>query len=267
MDVKYNGEHSITIGTKNSWSDWHLIPSRKLVIPMPNPVMNMIQIPGRNGSVDLSEFLAGRTMFQDRQGTLEFEVAPGYKSWEEAYSEIANYIHGRRYNAILDDDPYYYYEGRFSLNQWASNPNWDRIVINYVVSPYKRRVAYAGDDWEWDTFRFGAPGYTGNEADDSSTPTEQMTKGGDLLTIYDGVRVPATIPVKGYGMPVVPTISCTTDSIKATMTSSDGTTKIGPISLKYGNNVIPEFAVATGYSMFSFTGNGVVSVHYRGGSL
>ena len=66
-------------------------------------------------------------------------VMNGYKPWLETYYDIADYIHGQKMRAVLEDDPHYYYEGRFSVNSWKSDKDWSKITIDYNVSPYKMR--------------------------------------------------------------------------------------------------------------------------------
>ena len=42
--------------------------------------------------------------------------------------------------AVLEDDPEYYYEGRFSVNSWKSDKTHSSITINYSVAPYKKKL-------------------------------------------------------------------------------------------------------------------------------
>ena len=43
--VFYNGEHSARIGDKDTWDDWHLIPTSKTVIPPPPVKIKEVDIP------------------------------------------------------------------------------------------------------------------------------------------------------------------------------------------------------------------------------
>ena len=44
--------HSITIGSKNTWDDWYLIPSSRPVVNPPKPKTKYIDIPGADGHLD-----------------------------------------------------------------------------------------------------------------------------------------------------------------------------------------------------------------------
>ena len=128
--------HSVTFGNKNTWDNWHIVPSSRPVFNPPKQKVNTLDIQGGNGIIDLSESLTGYPVYNNREGSFEFIVMNDYKPWQETYSDIADYIHGQKMRAVLEDDPQYYYEGRFSVNSWKSDKDWSKITIDYNVSPY-----------------------------------------------------------------------------------------------------------------------------------
>lgn len=136
--------HSITFGNKNTWDDWHLVPSARPVFAVPAQKVKTIDIPGANGIIDLSTILTGEPLFNNREGSFEFIVMldPSYGEWKDRYSEILNYIHGRSMQAILDDDPEWFYTGRFYVETWNSPPDGSgsTISIGYSVDPYKYKI-------------------------------------------------------------------------------------------------------------------------------
>lgn len=135
--------HSITFGSKNTWEDWHLVPSSRPVFNPPEMKKKTIDIPGGNGIIDISESLTGYPVFNNRQGSFEFIVMNDYWAWHEAYSTIMDYLHGKVKRAVLEDEPYFYYEGRFTVNSWKSEKNNSVITVDYDVYPYKRRLRNA----------------------------------------------------------------------------------------------------------------------------
>lgn len=135
--------HSITFGSKNTWEDWHLVPSSRPVFNPPEMKKKTIDIPGGNGIIDISESLTGYPVFNNRQGSFEFIVMNDYWAWYEAYSTIMDYLHGKVKRAVLEDEPYFYYEGRFTVNSWKSEKNNSVITVDYDVYPYKRRLRNA----------------------------------------------------------------------------------------------------------------------------
>ncbi|NCE64066.1 hypothetical protein D1159_05560 [Pseudoflavonifractor sp. 524-17] len=146
--------HSITFGEKNTWDDWRLVPASRPVFNPPAQKVKTLEIPGGDGVIDLSQALTGYPVYQNRTGSLEFIVMNDFKPWHTAYSDIMDYLHGQRLRAVLEDDPEYFYEGRFTVNAWKSEKDWSRIVIDYDVGPYKWSALSSVDDWLWDPFNF-----------------------------------------------------------------------------------------------------------------
>lgn len=132
--------HSITIGDKNTWDDWRLVPVTRPVFNPPPQKKVTVDIPGSDGILDLSEVVSGRPVYGMRTGSVEFMVSNNFKPWNELYSEILNYLHGQKLKAVLEDDPDYFYEGRFAVNEWRSDKNYSVIVIDYELYPYKKSV-------------------------------------------------------------------------------------------------------------------------------
>lgn len=135
--------YSINFGGKDSWSEWKLLPTSRPRFVMPSIKTRYVDIPGANGQLDLTTLLTGEPTYGNRVGSFEFIVSE-YKSgydWVKTYSELAEHFHGKNMRAILSDDPLYFYEGRFALNQWISDKSYSRIVIDYNVGPFKKLLS------------------------------------------------------------------------------------------------------------------------------
>lgn len=150
--------HSITFGEKNTWDDWHLVPTSRPVFLPPEQKVMEIDIPGGDGVINMSETLTGYPIYNNRKGSIEFIVMLGddYGDWASRYSDIMNYLHGKSKRAILEDDKAYFYEGRFFVSSWVSNSDGtgSRITIDYDVAPYKLSVQSSAENWLWDPFNF-----------------------------------------------------------------------------------------------------------------
>ena len=146
--------HSVTFGDKNTWDDWRLVPSSRPLFNPPAQKVKTLDIPGGDGVLDLSQALTGYPVYQNRTGSIEFIVMNDFKPWHMAYSDIMDYLHGQTMRATLEDDPEYFYEGRFTVNAWKSEKDWSRIVIDYNVGPYKWSHLSSTDEWLWDPFNF-----------------------------------------------------------------------------------------------------------------
>ena len=144
--------HSIilidSLGTrKNTWEDWHLIPSTKPTFVMPEPAQKFVDVPGRNGSIDMSDYLTGGVTYADRSGSFEFYMLDTdiANDWDARCAAIAEFLHGKKLKAILEDDPFYQYEGRFILSNKNTSSLTPKITINYRVGPFKTFTANSSE--------------------------------------------------------------------------------------------------------------------------
>lgn len=235
--------HSINIGEKNTWDDWHLVPSSRPLVNPPDVKTNYIEIPGRDGSMDLTTALIGRPVYKNRTGDWEFIVLNEYddgEDWTTLYTDIMQYLQGREFKVILDDDPGFFYYGRLKVNSWQSQANWSRIVINYNLGPYKYDLAYSDEGWIWDPFNFE----TG------------------IVHNYNN------LPVVGTLSTVV--ISLTANYIPVILSSVDGMTVTYNGSthvLQKGANTISDIKLAEGENTLVFNGNGMITIDIKGGWL
>ena len=232
--------HSITIGDKNPWDDGHLIPATRPLFNPPTVKENMVNIPGGDGVLDLTASLAGRPTYNNRTGSWTFYVQNGFKDWSVLYSEIMVYLHGQTFKAILEDDPAYFYEGRFSVNQWKSDKDYSQIVINYNVGPYKKEINNTGSDWLWDPFNF-------------ETGIIRNYKNLSVLTSL-------TVVVEGDMMDSVPVIIASASGMQVTY---EGKT----YSLSKGANTIPQIVLHSGENTLIFAGQGTITIENIGGRL
>lgn len=232
--------HSITFGTKNTWDDWHLIPTSRPVFNPPSVKTNLIEIPGGDGALDLTTALAGRPLYKNRTGSIEFYVDNDFRDWTVLYSEIMVYLHGQKMRAVLEDDPSYYYEGRFAINAWKSNKERSSLVIDYDVNPYKKDILGTDEEWIWDTFNFE----TG------------------IIRYYKDLPVSGSLSVTVIVdmMPVSPTITTSATGMTVTF---DGET----YNLAKGVNHVPEIVLPQGSNVLVFTGSGTVTIGQTGGRL
>lgn len=136
--------HSIDFGGKNTWDAWHLIPTSRPVVPPPDPKTNTVEIPGASGSIDMSETLTGYPLYGDRTGSIDFifvndfyTLVDYHEDWADVYSDIMSHLHNKTMKMVLEDDPEYYYEGRFKVESWSSGDHYATVKIGYTVGPYK----------------------------------------------------------------------------------------------------------------------------------
>lgn len=235
--------NGVTFGNKHSYLDWGLYLTSRPVISPPSPKTVYVDIPGSDGVIDLTESLTGDVKYDNRTISLEFVVIEPRARWSNIYSEILDYLHGQRMRIIMDEDPTYYYIGRLQVNEWKSDKSTSTITIEGNVEPYKLEMFSSLEEWEWDSFNFE----TG------------------IIRDYRNIRVDEalTFTIEGRRKPVVPSFTVVSDDgdgiqvqfNRSTYNLPDGTNKVLNIVIKDGTNTL------------TFTGNGTVSIDYRGGRL
>jgi hypothetical protein len=67
---------------------------------------------------------------------LTFTVFPS-DDFEMKKRQVSNLLNGQQKKIIVDKDPEYYWIGRCSVNEYASNKNLHKIVVGVTVAPYK----------------------------------------------------------------------------------------------------------------------------------
>lgn len=232
--------HSVTIGDKNTWDDWHLISTSRILFNPPSVKTSYVDLPGGDGTLDLTEVLAGRPTYNNRTGSWTFYVMNGYQEWYELYSDIMQYLQGKELDAILEDDPGFLYHGRFQVDAWRSDPTWSKIVISYNVGPYKKDVAGYGDNWLWDPFNFER----------------------DVIKSYKNLVVDGTLSMiyVNETMITIPTFITTADDMTVTF-------KENIYTLSLGSNTFKDLRFDPGENPLVFNGHGKVTIENIGGKL
>lgn len=128
--------NGISFGNVHSYYDLNLVLS-EVKIPPATVKTKFVDIPGGDGSVDLTEAL-GEVKYKDRACKFTFTVFPS-DDFETKKREVSNLLSGKRYTITVDKDPEYYWLGRCSVDEYASDKNLHQIVVGATVSPYKLR--------------------------------------------------------------------------------------------------------------------------------
>ena len=141
--------------TRHTFLDWFLSPVERPSIDKAEVKENYIEIPGTNGGLDLSESLTGSPLYKYIEGSFEFKVLNDRKlpilndkcelikekeiTWEYLNRDIRSFLNGKECYMMLEDDPSWYYKGRFTVERYdASNAANSHITIAYKVYPFKR---------------------------------------------------------------------------------------------------------------------------------
>lgn len=199
---------------------------------------NIIDIPGGNGSLDLTEYF-GRVFYENREATMIFGTGNDRALWPSIYSEIMNHFHGKKVKIIFDDDPAYYWIGRASISNYEKMWTLGKITITASVEPYKYEVNSSYEDWLWDPldFIYG------------------------IIREYQSIKVNGTLKytVTGSAMPVI--LEIESDAAMQVIFGDQ------TYNIKKGINKIYGIEIVAGENVLTFKGTGTITIRYRGGSL
>lgn len=201
-----------------------------------------VDVPLRDGVIDYSEVVTGRVQFNQREVDMSFFVFDDYKKWQRIQSNIASELHGQTKKIVFDDEPDRFYEGRVTLSSDIRYKQRGVGTLDMKVKckPFKYAVITTAEPWIWDIFNFET---------------------GIIQELYD-LEVDETLDVTLYADRYsYDALIITTDS-SMTMTFGEDT-----YSLTSGDNEMLDISLVEGENMFNFTGNGTVTITYRGGVL
>lgn len=128
----------ITFGNYHSYRDFGLILSSK-VIGAPSPKTELIDIPGGDGVLDLTEFF-GEVKYNNRTLTFEFSTIVPQSEFMTLFSRVQNALHGQKMQITLDEDPEWYYIGRLSVSEWKAEKRIGKLTVECDCEPFKYRL-------------------------------------------------------------------------------------------------------------------------------
>lgn len=210
-------------------------------ITHPEPQTTYLQVPGRNGAIDLTE-VNGSVCYNNGSLVLTFtRREKTMQEWHELVNLLMSKIHGQKCKIILDSEPDYYYIGRCTVSTVKNDQTSSSLTITVDCEPFKYEIQNRGDPWLWDPFSF--------------------VNGAIFQTGYCNVTVSGEYKLNikhNGGMPVTPVFICSTDM----------TVNFNGVSypLKSGDNKIYDIIIDTDITL-TFKGTGTLTVDYRGGML
>ena len=132
-------------GNLHTYEDFNVLLS-EVNIPPATPKTNFVDIPGGDGSADLTAAL-GRVFYNDRECSFTLSVRPN-DDFEQKKTEISNKINGQRLRLRLDKDPDFYYVGRCCVSEYKSEKRIHSIVVTATVSPYKLKLSETMQEYQ-----------------------------------------------------------------------------------------------------------------------
>jgi len=225
--------------------DWGLALGNNNYIGDPEMETSYINVPGRDGMIDVSTVLSGRRVYKKRELAFELGGKHVNTNWDAVISSMRNNIEGRICRLTLDNDQEYYWRGRVYIQGFDRMRSVGSFTLAVpMADPYKYDVQSSAEPWLWDPFNF-------------ETGVIIQTQSTDIVG-SGSVTVP-----HGH-MPTCPTIVVSNKSSGVFKLVFDGF----DYELSIGDNKIPAVLVGGENDVvLNFVGTATVQIVYRGGSL
>lgn len=219
----------VKFGNIHSYNTLELI-LMPFAIPPAEPKINLLDIPGGDGSIDLTEALGG-VKFKDREFVMKFTVDPrSDMTFDEKVTQVANRLNGRAFKIIFDRDSDYYWEGRCIVSEHAQSKVLQEITIKAIVRPYKMKTEETVVEFD-------------------------LSSDWKLVTLSNNGR-----------KTVVPTITCTNDGTEVTYNNSELDISVSD-TFDAGVHKDPYIQLPSGASLIYIAGTGTITFSYREGVL
>lgn len=126
-----NGDNSERVGRVEF--DWGFSVLGGPVISPPEIQQSYLEIPGRDGALNLTEALDGYAHYKDRTYLLRLLLPQ--RNFEEKLSFLMNTLHGKSMGVSSDADPGYHYRGLWAITE----VDWENgiVTVTGTVEPYK----------------------------------------------------------------------------------------------------------------------------------
>lgn len=155
----------------------------------PEPKLNLVEIPGADGLLDLTEANAGEVKFHNRTITLTFAAMVKADKQESFKARIRNALHGKVCTIIPDEAPDWYYHGRCTVS-FIDQASWKlRIIVTVDADPYAMKTEQTTIDLHADAQRENMNVYRAEDIQQNPVSTYSDFRFG-TIEFPDGIQYP-----------------------------------------------------------------------------
>ena len=231
--------YGVKINGIDTLAEYGLALASDYSIEAPTMKETRVDIPGADGSINLSYALTGRPTFNDRNISFSLFRSTHDSDLVRLRSKLMSQFHGREVQLVFPFDGSVYYSGILQIGN-ITNYNSSVIPVSMTASPYRIERVTSVEDWLWDPFDLNT-GIARHYVDlPIETPTEYFIVGSDMpvspVFDVDGEGIGLYFHDEFYNLP-------------------EGRSSVIGLTLDPGMNSI------------IFTGEGTVSIEFRGGWL
>lgn len=139
-DYHRRGCRSCKIDQFDVRDDWGLLlSSRELPLPAPKTVEDNVL--GLDGTIDYTELLTGDVSFSRRKIVLTLGVERRERFlYAQEHLNILDILNGGEHTLIFEDDPDFFYRGRFKITSYDRDAIIPKIKVEINAEPFKMDV-------------------------------------------------------------------------------------------------------------------------------
>lgn len=145
----------VSFDDQHCYDDLGMILAQK-EIGLPETQTTYVEVPGRDGVIDLTEAASGTVKYNSREITLTFITCKNISEleWPQFLERVAGALHGQKKKITFDEDEDYYYSGRCEIDTFETSNAKQTVVVRCTCDPYKYYKYASGEAWLWDPFSF-----------------------------------------------------------------------------------------------------------------
>ena len=131
----------VTFDGKHSYTDYGLWLMSRPELGSPEAKVSIVDIPGADGNIDLTEANTGEVKYNNRTLVFNFGAMVDTADQESFRATIMNALHGKRISQIiLDEDTNWYWTGRASV-EFSDVQSWRlRCTVTVDATPYAMKT-------------------------------------------------------------------------------------------------------------------------------
>lgn len=111
----------------------------------PEPKREVVEVPLRDGFIDLTGMLADEVFYKARTITIGLELRSLRGEWPTYWSQILRDLHGKEVEVSRSENPSWFWVGSATVGPLEDHGATAGVTITVTAQPYKRTRAFDGE--------------------------------------------------------------------------------------------------------------------------